>query len=88
MLQQLLNRFIQTRRYSEELTRPLLIEDYSVQPSEFASPPKWHLAHVTWFWEEFILTKYTKGYKVYDEDFFLFCLIVIITMQVKECYGP
>lgn len=73
MLQQLLNRFVQTRRYSEELTRPLLIEDYSVQPSEFASPPKWHLAHVTWFWEEFILTKYTKGYKVYDEDFsFLF----------------
>ncbi len=73
MLQRLLNKFIQTRRYSEELTRPLLIEDYSVQPSEFASPPKWHLAHVTWFWEEFILTKYAKDYKVYDEDFsFLF----------------
>jgi ergothioneine biosynthesis protein EgtB len=73
MLQQLLNRFIQTRRYSEELTLPLLIEDYSVQPSEFTSPPKWHLAHVTWFWEEFILTKYANNYKVYDEDFsFLF----------------
>ena len=73
MLQRLLNKFIQTRRYSEELTKPLLIEDYSVQPSEFASPPKWHLAHVTWFWEEFILTKYAKDYKVYDEDFsFLF----------------
>lgn len=73
MLQQMLNRFIRTRRYSEELTRPLLIEDYSVQPSEFVSPPKWHLAHVTWFWEEFILTKYANNYKVYDEDFsFLF----------------
>lgn len=73
MLQQFINTFIRTRKYSEELAEPLLIEDYSVQPSDFASPPKWHLAHSTWFWEEFVLTKYFKDYKVYDEDFsFLF----------------
>jgi hypothetical protein len=37
------------------------------------SPPKWHLAHTTWFWEEFILTKYPTNYSVYNEDFlFLF----------------
>jgi|TARA_R110000737_G_scaffold202403_1_gene221601 ergothioneine biosynthesis protein EgtB len=65
----MLERFIKTREISELLCQPLLTEDYSVQPSEFASPPKWHLAHVTWFWEEFVLTKYSAGYKIYDDDF-------------------
>lgn len=67
------DKFIKTRKYSEELCEPLLTEDYSVQPVEFVSPPKWHLAHTTWFWEEFVLTKYKKGYKVFKEEFsFLF----------------
>jgi ergothioneine biosynthesis protein EgtB len=66
----MLERFVKTRSRFELLCKPLLIEDYSVQPSEFASPPKWHLAHVTWFWEEFILTKHYRGYKVYDDDFY------------------
>ena len=51
------------------LCAPLLIEDYSVQPSEFASPPKWHLAHVTWFWEQFVLGAFQPDYKVFDADF-------------------
>ena len=51
------------------MCNPLLIEDYSVQPIDFVSPPKWHLAHTTWFWEEFILTKFVPDYKVYDENF-------------------
>ena len=63
------NRFIEIRKKSEDLCRPLLIEDYSLQPSEFVSPPKWHLAHTNWFWEEFILKKYLKGYTVYNPDF-------------------
>lgn len=66
-------RFNSIRQASEDLCKPLLTEDYSIQPSEFASPPKWHLAHVTWFWEQFVLTAYLPGYKVFDEDFsFLF----------------
>ena len=63
------NRFIEIRKKSEDLCRPLLIEDYSLQPSEFVSPPKWHLAHTNWFWEEFILKKYLMGYPVYNPDF-------------------
>jgi ergothioneine biosynthesis protein EgtB len=69
----MINRFLKVREQTEFLCKPLIVEDYSVQASEFVSPPKWHLAHVTWFWEEFVLTKYAKDYSVYDEDFsFLF----------------
>lgn len=62
-------RFLKVRQKSEEICSPLFVEDYSVQPSDFASPPKWHLAHTTWFWEEFVLTKYDPNYTVYHPDF-------------------
>lgn len=62
-------KFLIVRKYSEILCKPLEIEDYSIQPEAFVSPPKWHLAHVTWFWETFVLSKYLKNYKVYHNDF-------------------
>lgn len=69
----MIDRFLKVRQNSEQLCKPLITEDYSVQASEFVSPPKWHLAHTTWFWEEFVLTKYAVDYSVYNEDFsFLF----------------
>lgn len=60
-------RFI--RKYSEEICKPLEVEDYVVQPIEDVSPPKWHLAHTTWFFEEFILKKYYHNYKRFNEKF-------------------
>ena len=69
----LLSQFTQTRQKTEALCEPLNIEDYIPQAVDFASPPKWHLAHVTWFFEEMILTKYVDDYHVFDESFnFLF----------------
>jgi ergothioneine biosynthesis protein EgtB len=62
-------RFLKARQKTEQICTPLLVEDYSVQPSDFASPPKWHLAHTTWFWEEFLLTKHDPDYTVYHPDF-------------------
>ncbi|AXT20217.1 ergothioneine biosynthesis protein EgtB [Flavobacteriaceae bacterium AU392] len=65
--------FSQTRQRSEDICSPLYIEDYIPQSAEFASPPKWHLAHTTWFFEEMILKKYLKNYKIFNSDFnFLF----------------
>ena len=58
---------------TEEICNPLSIEDYIPQPANFVSPPKWHLAHTSWFFEEFILKKHLPDYKIFDEDFcFLF----------------
>ena len=55
------------------LCEPLQIEDYIPQPVEFISPPKWHLAHTTWFFEAFILEPRMKNYKTFHKDFsFLF----------------
>src|SRR5262245_50065301 len=63
------NRLLDTRHLSHELVAPLSPEDMTVQAMEDASPTKWHLAHVTWFFETFILAKHLIGYRVFDETF-------------------
>jgi len=65
----MLDFFLETRKLTDELCAPLEIEDYVVQPIVDVSPPKWHLGHTTWFYEEFILKPYSKGYKIYDDDY-------------------
>ncbi len=57
------------RQYTEDLCEPLQLEDYIPQPVDFVSPPKWHLAHTSWFFEEFILVKFLKEYRRYHPDF-------------------
>jgi len=57
------------RKHSEFLCSNLIIEDYGVQPSLEVSPPKWHLAHTTWFFETFILKPYFRGYQEFHPDF-------------------
>jgi ergothioneine biosynthesis protein EgtB len=47
--------------------------DLTPQSAEFASPGKWHLAHTTWFFEQFVLAAFGNGYRRFDERFgFLF----------------
>ncbi|MGP6220785.1 ergothioneine biosynthesis protein EgtB [Caldiplasma sukawensis] len=57
------------RKRTLELCSPLKIEDYVVQYLEESSPPKWHLGHTTWFFEKFILEKYFKNYRKFNEKF-------------------
>jgi ergothioneine biosynthesis protein EgtB len=72
-LSTLLNSFNLVRTRTEELCAPLNIEDYVPQPSLFASPTKWHLAHTSWFFEEMILKKHLPHYREFNSDFnFLF----------------
>ena len=58
-----------TRRHSLGLAAPLTPEDQVVQASDDASPTKWHLAHVTWFFETFLLKPYLPTYRLFDERF-------------------
>src|SRR5262245_32144387 len=61
------------RRETERRAEPLSAEDQVVQSMPDARPTKWHRAHTTWFFEQFLLTPRVAGYRVFDERFaFLF----------------
>lgn len=62
-------RYRAVRRASEALCRPLAIEDYGLQAMADASPPKWHLAHTSWFFETFLLIPYLPGYRPFHPQF-------------------
>lgn len=65
--------FENVRQRSTDLAAPLSGEDMMLQSMEDASPAKWHLAHTTWFFEEFILKPRDPSYRSVDERFaFLF----------------
>jgi ergothioneine biosynthesis protein EgtB len=63
------NRYRQIRQMSEKICHPLAIEDYTIQSMPDVSPPKWHLAHTTWFFETFVLLPHLPGYTVFDPQF-------------------
>src|SRR4029453_9811401 len=64
-----LKAYLKVRSQSETLCRPLKIEDYGVQSMPDVSPPKWHLAHTSWFFERFLLMAFKKGYEPKNPDF-------------------
>src|SRR6202007_48223 len=62
-------RLAETRRKSEALTANLTPEDQSIQSMPDVSPTKWHLAHTTWFFETFILTRLDQDYRLFAPAF-------------------
>ncbi len=65
--------YSEVRAKTLELCEPLEVEDYIPQPVVDVSPPKWNIAHTTWFFEEMILKKYAENYAEFDPNFgFLF----------------
>jgi len=63
------HRFITTRATTESICEKLNPEDYGLQSMPEASPPKWHIAHATWFFETFILQPYLPNFKPYHPQF-------------------
>jgi ergothioneine biosynthesis protein EgtB len=62
----LLEKYKNCRQHSIDMCAPLEIEDFVPQPVSFVSPPKWNLAHTTWFFEEMILSKFVDGYQIFN----------------------
>lgn len=65
----LLDHFHRVRSKTASLAAGLSAEDQMVQSCAEASPAKWHLAHTTWFFETFILSKYLPDYRPFHPDF-------------------
>ena len=61
------------RDETERRAAPLSAEDQGVQSMPDASPAKWHRAHTTWFFEQFLLGEHAAGYTPFHPDYaFLF----------------
>lgn len=68
-LQHLLNEYQAARQHTAALINPLLDEDCSVQTLPESSPIKWHLGHMTWFFEMFVLQYHEKPFKPFQAEF-------------------
>jgi len=64
-----LRAFRSVRAETERRAAPLGPEDQVVQSMPDASPTKWHRAHTTWFFEQFLLAPHLAGYRVFDDEF-------------------
>ncbi|MGH8584038.1 MAG: ergothioneine biosynthesis protein EgtB [Gammaproteobacteria bacterium] len=63
------DRYRRVRTTSLDICAPLQIEDYVVQTMPDVSPPKWHLAHTTWFFETFVLKPLVPAYREYEAPY-------------------
>ena len=62
-------KYLSIRQASLDLCKGLEPEDFVLQPIEDVSPTKWHLAHTTWFFENFILKKHLLNYSEFHPQF-------------------
>lgn len=62
-------RYLEVRQASTSLAQPLEPEDCVVQTIPEVSPTKWHLAHVSWFFEKFCLEMHSPGYQRFDDQY-------------------
>ena len=65
----LLEEYLRIRATTERLASVLSAEDQTVQTMPDVSPTKWHRAHVTWFFETFVLGEYAQGYHAFDDAY-------------------
>ncbi|MEX2426056.1 MAG: DinB family protein, partial [Thermomicrobiaceae bacterium] len=65
----MLRRYREVRHFSEKLCEPLVAEDFVIQSMPDVSPTKWHLAHISWFFETFILSEHHPDYRPFHPHF-------------------
>lgn len=57
------------RAFTETLCKPLQVDDFQIQVSSSTRPAKWHLAHVSWFFEDFVLSRMNAEYLAYHQTY-------------------
>jgi len=66
---EVVKQFHLSRKYSTDLISNLSTEDCQAQSMEDASPAKWHLAHVTWFYEVMVLKPFEENFSYWNPEF-------------------
>ena len=83
-----LDAFRSVRAETEARAALLSVEDQIVQSMADASPTKWHRAHVTWFFETFLLVPHAHGYRDLRSSAFRSCSIPIMSPPARVMRGP
>ncbi|MFO1109965.1 MAG: ergothioneine biosynthesis protein EgtB [Bradyrhizobium sp.] len=65
----LIDAYLAVRNETERRAAPLSPEDQLIQSMTDASPAKWHRAHTTWFFEQFLLGEHCSGYVPFHPDY-------------------
>ena len=81
----LLERYQAVRGFTEQLTNPLEKEDFMLQSMEDVSPTKWHIAHTSWFFEQFVLLEGYPGYKPLNETYFYLFNSYYVAAGQRHC---
>ena len=63
------NGFLKRENFLSRSPRLCRRRTWSFRPWTTRAPTKWHLAHVTWFFENFILKPHLEGYRLFDDTF-------------------
>jgi ergothioneine biosynthesis protein EgtB len=69
LAEDLVETFLAVRNETERRAAHLTAEDQLIQSMPDASPAKWHRAHTTWFFEQFLLGEHCSGYKPFHPDY-------------------
>ena len=84
----MLARYAAVRGASHKLAEPLETEDYVIQTMPDVSPTKWHLAHTTWFFEQFLLVDGPTAdpdYRVFHDRFAYLFNSYYVTVGDRHC---
>ena len=83
--QHCIEQYQKVRQFTEYLCQPLVTEDYVIQSMPDVSPTKWHLAHVSWFFETFLLKPALPGYQSLHPQYAYLFNSYYVTVGDRHC---